>query len=33
MMRNLAFLFGSRDYEGTERDTGRKVEINLGKVE
>ena len=32
MMRNLAFLFGSRDYEGTERDTGRKVEINLGKL-
>lgn len=33
MARNLAFLFGSRDYEGTERDTGRKVEINLGKID
>lgn len=33
MVRNLAFLFGSRDYEGTERDTGRKVEINLGTIE
>lgn len=32
MLRNLAFLFGSRDYEGTERDTGRKVEINLGNL-
>jgi len=32
MLRNLAFLFGSRDYEGTERDTGRKVEINLGNI-
>jgi hypothetical protein len=31
MIRNLAFLFGSRDYEGTERDTGRKVVLNLGK--
>lgn len=29
MARNLAFLFGSRDYEDPERDTGRKVRINL----
>ena len=29
---NIAFLFGSRDYEGTEKDTGRKVRINLGKL-
>lgn len=33
MVRNLAFLFGSRDYEGNEKDTGRKVEINLGKID
>ena len=33
MVRNLAFLFGSRDYAGTEKDTGRKVEINLGKID
>jgi hypothetical protein len=33
MMRNLAFLFGSRDYEDDTRDTGRKVNIKLGKVE
>lgn len=32
MVRNLAFLFGSRDYEGTERDTGRKVTLNLGTL-
>ena len=32
MIRNLAFLFGSRDYEGTERDTGRKVTLNLGTL-
>lgn len=33
MVRNLAFLFGSRDYEDDTRDTGRKVEINLGNIE
>ena len=33
MARNLSFLFGSRDYEDDSRDTGRKVEISLGKVE
>jgi len=33
MARNLSFLFGSRDYEDDSRDTGRKVEINLGKLE
>jgi len=32
MVRNLAFLFGSRDYKDDEKDTGRKVEINLGKI-
>tara|TARA_R100001443_G_scaffold3451_3_gene10754 strand:+ start:22478 stop:23254 length:777 start_codon:yes stop_codon:yes gene_type:complete len=32
MIRNLAFLFGSRDYEGTERDTGRQVTLQLGKL-
>lgn len=32
MVRNLAFLFGSRDYEGTERDTGRQVRLQLGKL-
>lgn len=32
MVRNLAFLFGSRDYEDDSKDTGRKVEINLGKI-
>ena len=31
---NIAFLLGSRDYEGTEneKDVGRKVRINLGKL-
>ena len=29
---NVAFLFGSRDYKGTDRDTGRKVRINLGDL-
>lgn len=33
MLRNLAFLFGSRDYEDNTRDTGRSVEINAGKIE
>ena len=33
MLRNLAFLFGSRDYEDNTRDTGRPVEINVGKIE
>ena len=33
MARNLSFLFGSRDYEDDSRDTGRKVEISLGKIE
>lgn len=32
MVRNLAFLFGSRDYQDDTRDTGRKVEINLGNI-
>jgi hypothetical protein len=32
MVRNLAFLFGSRDYEDDSKDTGRRVEINLGKI-
>ena len=32
MMRNLAFLFGSRDYQDPSKDTGRTVEINLGKL-
>jgi len=29
---NVAFLFGSRDYKGTDRDTGRKMRINLGDL-
>jgi len=31
---NIAFLMGSRDYEGTDndKDVGRKVRINLGKL-
>ena len=29
---NVAFLFGSRDYKGTDRDTGRKIRINLGDL-
>ena len=33
MLRNLSFLFGSRDYEDDTRDTGRPVEINVGKIE
>lgn len=33
MARNLSFLFGSRDYEDDTRDTGRKVEINLGRLD
>lgn len=33
MVRNLAFLFGSRDYKDDTKDTGRKVEMNLGKLE
>ena len=32
MARNLAFLFGSRDYEDDSKDTGRQVLINLGKL-
>lgn len=32
LARNMAFLFGSRDYLDDTRDTGRKVEINLGKI-
>jgi len=30
---NLAFLLGSRDYVDNDRDTGRKVRINLGKLD
>lgn len=32
---NIAFLFGSRDYEGTDnpKDTGRQVRINLGRLD
>ena len=32
LARNMAFLFGSRDYLDDTRDTGRQVEINLGKI-
>lgn len=30
---NLAFLLGSRDYKDNKLDTGRKVKINLGKLD
>ena len=29
---NIAFLFGSRDYVDSKKDTGRKIRINLGKL-
>jgi hypothetical protein len=32
-IHNLAFIMGSRDYEGTNKDVGRQVRIKLGPVD
>ena len=32
-LHNLAFIMGSRDYEGTNRDVGRQVRIKIGPVD
>lgn len=32
MLRNIGFLMGSRDYEGVDKDTGRKVSLEIGPV-
>ena len=32
-VHNTAFLFGSRDYQDSSKDTGVKIRINLGKLD
>ena len=32
-IHNTAFLFGSRDYQDSSKDTGVKIRINLGKLD